>query len=84
MYDEFLSLLHRIPFPTVRKSENNDTHLVFTDGSCRWQKFSDIRISSYAAIEVLDNGSSNLIDCGLVPGQQSIYRGEILAGTVSW
>ena len=83
MYDQFLCLLHSIPFPQVDRLEDDNIHIAFTDGSCKWQKYPDIRISSLAAIEVLGNGSSAVIHSGLVPGQQSIYRGEILAGTVA-
>ena len=83
MYDQFLCLLHNIPFPQVDRLEDDNLHIAFTDGSCKWQKYPDIRISSFAAIEVLGNGSSAVIHSGLVPGQQSIYRGEILAGTVA-
>jgi len=78
MYDQFLCLLHNIPFPQVDRLEDDNIHIAFADGSCKWQKYADIRInSSFAAIEVLGNGSSAVIHSGLVPGLQSIYRGEI-------
>ena len=83
MFEEFMSLLHCIPFPSLQRLPGNDLHIVFSDGSCKWQKYPDIRISSFAAVEVLENGNSQVFSCGLVPGQQSIYRGEILAGTVA-
>ena len=85
MDDQFLCLLHNIPFLQVDRLEDDNLHIVFTftDGSCKWQKYPDIRIGSFTAVEVLGNGSSAVIHSGLVPGQQSVHKGEILAGTVA-
>ena len=80
LFEQFLGLMHCVPFPRISKDVSIDHHVVFTDGSCKHQKFPEIRLSSAAAIEALPNGDSSLIWSGIVPGQQSIYRGEILAG----
>ena len=82
-YEDFIGLLHAIPFPRIVKVECLDHHIVFTDGSCKFQKFPEIRISSSSAVEAFPNGDSSLVWSGLVPHQQSIYRGEILAGVTA-
>jgi len=83
MYDQFLTLLHRIPFPHIHRLEDDYIHIAFTDGSCKWQTNPDIRISSFAAIEVLENRNNAVIHSGKVPGNKAHAGGEILAGTVA-
>ena len=83
LFERFVELLHAIPFPNLGKADCHDHHIVFTDGSCKFQKYPEIRVSSSAAVEALPNGESRLVWAGMVPGQQSIYRGEILAGVAA-
>ena len=83
LFEKFVELLHAIPFPNLGKADCHDHHIVFTDGSCKFQKYPEIGVSSSAAVEALPNGESRLVWAGMVPGQQSIYRGELLAGVAA-
>ena len=83
LFERFVDLLQSIPVPQLGKADSLDHHIVFTDGSCKFQKYPEIRVSSSAAVEALPSGESRLVWAGMVPGQQSIYRGEILAGVAA-
>ena len=78
----FQGALDGIRVDGVPRSERIDPVEVFTDGSCLHPRYADIRISSGAVVLAGVDGPA-LLWSGLVPGQQGVFRGELLAAAVA-
>ena len=71
-----------IPMPDCRRSDCADCVDLFTDGSCLHPKFADLRVSAGAVVLAQPGTQPKLVWAGLVPGQQGVFRAELLAAAV--
>ena len=79
----FQAALDAICFPHVERTFNQVEVELFTDGSCLYPRWEDIRVSSGAVILAKENDLPEMLWSGLVPGQQGTFRGELLAAAVA-
>lgn len=75
----FQAACDSISFPTVGQVDVEQVVEAFTDGSCIHPKDKALRIAA-GAVVVSHLGQSTTVWKGLLGGQQSIFRAEILAG----
>ena len=79
----FQAALDSIPMPTCSRQDCLDCVDLFTDGSCLYPKFPDLRVSAGAVVLARPGMQPKLIWSGLVPGQQGVFRAELLAAAVA-
>lgn len=78
----FQGALDAIQVEGVPRRNRLDHVTVFTDGSCLHPRHADLRVSAGAVIIAGASGPTRLWS-GLVPGQQGVFRGELLAAAVA-
>ena len=78
----FQGALDSIQIEGVPRGDRLDHVNVFTDGSCLHPRYADLRVSAGAVI-LADTNGPTLLWSGLVPGQQGVFRGELLAAAVA-
>ena len=78
----FQAACDSISFPTVDQVAVEQTVETFTDGSCLHPKDKALRIAA-GAVVVSHDGQPVTVWKGLLGGQQSIFRAEVLAGAVA-
>ena len=79
----FQAALDSIQVPGVTRVDSGMHEHLFTDGSCLFPRWADLRISSGAVVRSREGHLPELLWTGLVPGQQGTFRGELLAGAVA-
>ena len=78
----FQAACDSISFPAVDQVEVEQIVEAFTDGSCLHPKDKALRIAA-GAVVVSHEGRPTTVWKGLLGGQQSIFRAEVLAGAVA-